>query len=81
MSMSRPGVARILASALMFASAFPAGSAFADSRPISVSLDRAKIVKVPQGVQTLIIGNPLIADVTMLKGNTQMIVTGRSFGS
>jgi hypothetical protein len=81
MSMSRSGVARVLAGALMFASTFAAGPVLADSRPISVSLDRARIVKVPQGVQTLIIGNPLIADVTMLKGNTQMIVTGRSFGS
>lgn len=55
--------------------------AIADNKPIMVALDRAKIVKVPPGVQTMIIGNPLVADVTMLKGNTSMIVTGRSFGS
>lgn len=56
-------------------------AALADNKPIVVALDRAKIVKVPPGVQTMIIGNPLVADVTMLKGNTSMIVTGRSFGS
>jgi hypothetical protein len=61
-------------------------AAHADTRPldmksIAVALDRAKIVKVPEGTQTLIIGNPLVADVTMLKGNGSMVVTGRSFGA
>jgi Flp pilus assembly secretin CpaC len=58
-----------------------ANVAYAESKPILVTLDRARIVKVPEGTQTLIIGNPLIADVTMLKGNGSMVVTGRSFGS
>ncbi len=48
---------------------------------ISVVLDRAKMIKVPDGTQTMIIGNPLIADVTLLKGNGSMVLTGRSFGS
>ena len=56
-------------------------AAHADAGGIVVSLDRARIVKVPAGTQTLIIGNPLVADVTMLKGNGSMVVTGRSFGS
>ncbi|MDE2362648.1 MAG: pilus assembly protein N-terminal domain-containing protein [Hyphomicrobiales bacterium] len=71
--------ARVVIGALLLASS--AGLAHAESKSILVSLDRAKIMKVPQGVQTMIIGNPLVADVTMLKGNTSMIVTGRSFGS
>ena len=48
---------------------------------ISVALDRAKMIKVPDGTQTLIVGNPLVADVTLLKGNNSMVLTGRSFGS
>ncbi len=56
-------------------------AALADASGIVVSMDRARIVKVPTGTQTLIIGNPLVADVTMLKGNGSMVVTGRSFGS
>ncbi len=56
-------------------------AALADASGIVVSLDRARIVKVPAGTQTLIIGNPLVADVTMLKGNGSMVVSGRSFGS
>ena len=55
--------------------------AIADTSGIVVSLDRARIVKVPAGTQTLIIGNPLVADVTMLKGNGSMVVSGRSFGT
>lgn len=55
--------------------------ASADTKPIVVPLDRAKIVKVPEGTQTLIIGNPLVADVTMLKSNGNMVITGRSFGA
>lgn len=68
-------------SAALLAVAVSSTGAFADGKAILVALDRAKIVKVPPGVQTMIIGNPLVADVTMLKGNTSMIVTGRSFGS
>ncbi|HMN72092.1 MAG TPA: pilus assembly protein N-terminal domain-containing protein [Rhodoblastus sp.] len=56
-------------------------AALADAGGIVVSLDRARIVKVPAGTQTLIIGNPLVADVTMLKGNGSMVVSGRSFGT
>lgn len=48
---------------------------------ISVALDRAKMIKVPDGTQTMIVGNPLVADVTLLKGNGSMVLTGRSFGS
>mgnify|MGYP000866562355 CR=1 FL=1 len=53
----------------------------AEANSIVVTLDRARIVKVPTGTQTLIIGNPLVADVTMLKNNGSMVVTGRSFGT
>ena len=48
---------------------------------ITVALDRAKMIKVPDATQTLVIGNPLVADVTLLKGNRSMVLTGRSFGT
>jgi len=47
---------------------------------VSVSLDQARIVKVPERTQTLIIGNPSVADVTLLKNNGIMVVTGKGFG-
>ena len=47
---------------------------------LEVVMDHAKIAKVPAGVATLIIGNPIVADVTMLKGSGVMVVTGKGFG-
>ena len=47
---------------------------------IAVTLDQAKIAKLPQGTATLIVGNPMIADVTMLKNNHTMVITGKGFG-
>ncbi len=47
---------------------------------IAVTLDQAKIAKLPTGATTLIIGNPMIADVTMLKSNNSMVITGKGFG-
>lgn len=63
--------------ALSFAVAMPALA----METVIVALDRAKMVKVPSGTQTMVIGNPLVADVTLLKGNDTMVLTGRSFGS
>ena len=47
---------------------------------LRVTLDQAKIAHVPSGTSTLVIGNPMIADVTMLKGGGGMVVTGKGFG-
>ena len=57
--------------AVAFVIAFGAEPAHAEasSDVISVTLDQAKIAKLPPGTSTLIIGNPMIADVTMLKTN------------
>lgn len=56
-------------------------AAAADERTIKVELDYARIVKIPDGAQTLVIGNPLVADVTMLKTSQLMVITGKSFGT
>jgi hypothetical protein len=47
---------------------------------VAVTLDQAKIAKLPDGATTLIIGNPMIADVTMLKNSNAMVITGKGFG-
>jgi Flp pilus assembly secretin CpaC len=46
---------------------------------IDVVLDQAKLVKLPERVATLVIGNPLIADVTVQAGGL-MVITGRGYG-
>ncbi len=45
-----------------------------------VKVDQARPVKVPPGTQTLIIGNPMIADVTLVKQGGVMVVTGKGYG-
>jgi hypothetical protein len=47
---------------------------------LTITPDEAKIARVPQGTVTLVIGNPIVADVTMLKGTESMVVTGKGFG-
>ncbi len=47
---------------------------------VLVQLDRAKLVKVPDHVDTIVVGNPSIADVTMMKRNGLMVVTGKGYG-
>lgn len=58
-----------------------AGDARTLDKTISVVIDQAHLVDLPAGTTTLIIGNPTIADVTMIgaKGSL-MILTPKAFG-
>jgi hypothetical protein len=47
---------------------------------MTVSLDRAKVFKYPANTETIIVGNPIIADVTMLKNSGRLVLTGKGFG-
>ena len=47
---------------------------------LKITLDQAQIAKLPPNTSTVVIGNPAIADITALKGNTGVVVTGKSFG-
>ena len=52
---------------------------FADEA-ITVHLDEARILKLPDRATTIVIGNPLIADLAVQPGGLA-VVTGRSFGA
>ena len=52
----------------------------AGSETIVVTLDKATILRLPQNATTVIIGNPSVADVTMIKKSNQMVLTGKGFG-
>ncbi|WP_255608843.1 pilus assembly protein N-terminal domain-containing protein [Methylosinus sp. Sm6] len=67
--------------AVVAAATGAASRSFADSRTLYVDVDRARVVRMPDGAHTIIIGNPLVADVTMLKANRLLVVTGKSFGT
>jgi hypothetical protein len=52
----------------------------ASAADIAVILDQAKLVKLPDRVSTIVIGNPLIADATVQAGG-MMVVTGKGYGT
>jgi Flp pilus assembly secretin CpaC len=60
---------------------WPAAS-FAEPSPdaIAVNVDQAKLVKLSSRVATIVVGNPLIADVTLQNGGV-IIVTGKGYGA
>jgi Flp pilus assembly secretin CpaC len=47
---------------------------------IAVNVDQAKLVKLPARVATIVVGNPLIADVTLQAGGI-IVVTGKGYGA
>src|ERR1041385_4164007 len=47
--------------------------------PITVNLDQAKLVKLPERTATLIVGNPLIADAAVQPGGV-VVLTAKSYG-
>jgi Flp pilus assembly secretin CpaC len=47
--------------------------------PITVHLDQARVLKTPERTATLVVGNPLIADVTVQLGGI-MVITAKSHG-
>ena len=74
---TRPGW--LLASILFFAVAAPALAA----ETIVVNIDQATIFALPTRAKTLIIGNPLIADISLVRGKDQdlAVVTGKGYGA
>lgn len=61
---------------LVPASAFAA----ATGDTIAVNVDQAKLIRLPDRVATIVVGNPLIADVTLQTGGI-VVVTGKGYGA
>jgi Flp pilus assembly secretin CpaC len=55
-----------------------AGSALADET-LTVVLDQAKVIRIPERTTTVVVGNPLIADISVQSGG-MMVVTGKGYG-
>jgi Flp pilus assembly secretin CpaC len=53
--------------------------AMADEK-IVVHLDEARVIKLPDRTTTVVIGNPLIADISVQPGSLA-VITGKSFGA
>lgn len=62
------------------AGALLAQPGFAADAPLGIVLDQATIMKLPDKVSTIVVGNPLIADVTVQSGGL-VVVTGKGYGT
>jgi hypothetical protein len=68
----------LLAATLLAAAAIAAGPALAET--VTVNFDEARILRMPEKVATIVIGNPLIADATLQSGGI-LVLTGKGYGS
>jgi len=71
------GLSGLFAGILFAAAAVTAASA-ADN--FDVQVDQARVMKLPDKVATIVVGNPLIADVALQAGGL-LVVTGKGYGA
>lgn len=71
------GIAAMLA--LSASQLDPAHAVSPDEQTVLVLVDHAKVMRLPERAQTVIVGNPAIADVAIQRSGV-MVVTGKSFG-
>ncbi len=70
----------ILVAAWIFAAALsPASAQSGNSGAVNMVIDQAQVMKLPDGVATLVVGNPLIADVSVQSGG-MVVLTAKSYG-
>jgi Flp pilus assembly secretin CpaC len=77
MRVRAPSVFRVLAFAMLV---WPGTALAAAPDAIAVNVDQAKLVRLPGRVATIVVGNPLIADVTLQSGGV-IVVTGKGYGA
>jgi len=65
---------------LLVAIVAPAAAARAPAETIVVLLDQARILQLPDRAATVVVGNPLVADLSIQPGGLA-VVTGKSYGA
>jgi Flp pilus assembly secretin CpaC len=78
--MSTPARRGSSAFALVAAIALSTAAIAATDDTVGVVVDEAKVIKLPERVSTIVVGNPLIADVTLQPGGL-VVVTGKGYGA
>lgn len=68
----------LLSVTLLATTVFGAVAAQADS--LAVAIDSARLLRLPAGVATVVIGNPLIADASLQRGGV-LVITGKGYGT
>jgi hypothetical protein len=80
MSSVLPRSLRLALGALALALSLWPLAAPAEPNVVAVNVDQAKLVKLPARVATIVVGNPMIADVTLQPGGV-VVVTGKGYGA
>ena len=70
----------LLALMLAFCAVAAIASRPAPAADLTVNLDEATLVKVPERAATIVIGNPLIADASLQPGSI-VVITGKGYGA
>jgi Flp pilus assembly secretin CpaC len=65
---------------LAVAATFASQAAYAGEEGILVIMNQAKVVKLSRAADTVIVGNPLIADAAIQDAST-VVLTGKGFGT
>src|SRR5258708_39683981 len=71
---------RIALALCLFGLAFALPNQASAAEPLAVTVDQATVMKLPEKVATIVVGNPLIADVAVESGGLP-VVTGKGYGS
>jgi hypothetical protein len=66
--------------ALLFLAASVIGARPAQADTLTINVDQAQIMQLPEKIATIVIGNPLIADATLQSGGI-LVVTGKGYGA
>ena len=65
--------------AMILATSAPSAIA-AEPVPILITVDQAMVIRLPGEARAIVVGNPAIADATIVDPQT-LVITGRSFGT
>ena len=57
----------------------PAAAPASERGSLAITVDRAKVIRLPERTNTVVVGNPAIADLAVQK-NGIVVVTGKSYG-
>ena len=77
---SRAAIIALASAAIAFAPQSNAFGAQQTPNTLLVTVDQAAVLQLTAAAGTIIIGNPAIAEATMVD-NTTIVITGRSFGT
>ncbi len=75
----RHGRAQRLSAMTLFCLAAVITALPAAGQSVAVVLDQAKVMRIPERTSTVVVGNPLIADVSVQTGGL-VVITGKGYG-